>query len=66
MKQKTSPLQEKMEDVAKASAIVNKAVKACEHWDHYEKVEQAIERMREAQHLLKQQYEEWLRLPRSV
>jgi hypothetical protein len=58
-KQKVPPLQEKMEDIVKASSIVNQAVKACQAWDHYDNVEQAIEKMREAQKLLKQQFEEW-------
>jgi hypothetical protein len=56
---KTPPTQEKMEDIAKASSVINQAVKFCVNWDHHDKVDQAIEKMREAQKLLKQQYEEW-------
>jgi uncharacterized protein YjgD (DUF1641 family) len=63
--QKTPPLQEKMEDIVKASSIINQAVKACVAWDHHDNVDQAIEKMREAQQLLKQQYEEWKKTGRA-
>lgn len=57
--QKSTPLEEKRKDLLEASALVNRAVKACVGWDHYDSVDQAIEKMREAQRLLKAQYEAW-------
>lgn len=65
-KAKTPPLKEKMEDVARASSIVNKAIQSCQGWDHYPLVDEAIEKMREAQQSLKRQYEEWLRDARKL
>jgi hypothetical protein len=56
---KTTPLEEKLKDLRDASSLINRAVKACVAWDHHDNVEQAIEKMREAQRLLKAQYEEW-------
>jgi len=56
---KPTPLEEKRKDLLEASSIINRAVKACVAWDHYDSVDQAIEKMREAQRLLKAQYEEW-------
>lgn len=57
--QKPTPLEEKQKDLLDASSLINQAVKRCVAWDHHDNVEQAIEKMREAQRLLKAQYEEW-------
>ena len=57
--QKPTPLEEKQKDLLDASLLINQAVKRCVAWDHHDNVEQAIEKMREAQRLLKTQYEEW-------
>ena len=64
-KLRVPPLQEKMEDIAKASSLINQAVKACVALDHHDNVDQAIEKMREAQKLLKLQYEEWKKAGRA-
>ena len=56
---KVIPLEEKRQDLLEASALVNRAVRACVALDHYDNVGNAIEKMREAQRLLKAQYEEW-------
>ena len=56
---KSASLEEKRKDLLDASSLINRAVKACVAWDHYENVETAIEKMREAQRLLKAQYEDW-------
>lgn len=58
-KSKLRPLQEKLDDVVQASSTLNQAVKACEAWDHHALVEEAIGKIREAQALLKKQYEAW-------
>ncbi len=58
-KPKLPPLQEKMNDVVTAAQTLNQAVKACEAWDHHPLVEEAIAKIREAQVLLKKQYETW-------
>jgi len=56
---KLTPLEEKRKDLVEASSLINRAVKACVAWDHHDRVEEAIGKMREAQKLLKEQYEEW-------
>ena len=56
---KRTTLEEKRQDLLEASSLINRAVRACVAWDHHDNVEAAIAKLREAQRLLKAQYEEW-------